>query len=153
VTGAPRHAFAEAKRAEIRAAAAEMGIDEAYLGRLVDRFYDRVRADALLGPVFEREIGGQWEPHLARMKAFWASVALNAGTYSGRPVAVHQRLEGVTRGHFVRWLELFHDTLAATAPSAEAVDYLMSRAERIGANLQAAMFEREPDLRVGLGNG
>jgi hemoglobin len=143
MTGAPpKHGFAEAKRAEIRAAASEMGIDEAYISRLVEGFYTRVRADALLGPLFDREIGDQWDPHLARMKAFWASVALNAGTYSGRPIPVHQRLEGVTPRYFQRWLELFHGTLADTAPSDGAVAYFMSRAERIAANLQGAMFER-----------
>jgi hypothetical protein len=31
---------------------AETGIDEAMIARLVDGFYDRVRADRLLGPVF-----------------------------------------------------------------------------------------------------
>ena len=99
----------------------------------------------MLGPIFEREIGGDWTPHRARMKAFWASVALNAGAYSGRPVPVHQRLEGVSRAHFARWLGLFHDTLAATAPGPEAVEYFMLRAERIAASLQMAMFERFPE--------
>ncbi len=134
--------FAEDKRAEIRAAAARLGIDEDYISRLVDAFYARVRADATLGPIFEREIGDRWDPHLARMKAFWASVALNAGAYSGRPVPVHQRLEGVSRTHFTRWLGLFREILTETAPSAGAVDYFMLRAERIAASLQMAMFDR-----------
>ena len=82
-TALPTRSFAEDKRAEIRASAAALGIDEAYISRLVECFYARVRADAMLGPIFEREIGDRWEPHLARMKAFWASVALNAGGYSG----------------------------------------------------------------------
>jgi hemoglobin len=134
--------FAEEKRAEIRANAARIGIDEDYLSVLVETFYERVRADPALGPIFAREIAGDWGPHLARMKAFWASVALNAGSYSGRPVPVHQRLEGVTRGHFAVWLGLFRQTLVDTAPSAEAAGYLMLRAERIAASLQMAMFDR-----------
>jgi hemoglobin len=76
------------------------------------------------------------------MKRFWASVALNAGTYSGQPVPVHQRLSGVTRDHFAHWLWLFHETLAETAPSLAAVEYFMLRARRIAASLQIAMFER-----------
>jgi hemoglobin len=140
----PLPSFAEDKRAEIRAAAGRLGIDEDYISRLVEAFYARVRADATLGPIFEREIGDRWDPHLARMKAFWASVALNAGTYSGRPVPVHQRLEGVSPRHFAHWLGLFRETLAETAPSAEAEAYFMLRAERIAASLQMAMFERFP---------
>ena len=85
MTVASGRSFAEDKRAEIRANAAALGIDEAYISLLVERFYARVRADATLGPIFEREIGDAWDPHLARMKRFWASVALNAGTHAGGP--------------------------------------------------------------------
>ena len=53
--------FAEDKRAEIHANAAVQGIDEAYISRLVERFYGRVRTDEKLGPIFEREIGDRWE--------------------------------------------------------------------------------------------
>lgn len=145
----PRRSFAEDKRAEIRAKAAVHGIDEAYITRLVECFYVRVRADAMLGPIFEHEIGDRWEPHLGRMKAFWASVALNAGAYAGRPVPVHQRLADVSRDHFAHWLELFNETLVETAPSAEAVEYFMLRAERIAASLQMAMFDRFPEAGRG----
>ena len=56
-----------------------MGIDEAYISLLVDTFYERIRDHAVLGPIFAEKIGDNWGPHLARMKDFWASVALNAG--------------------------------------------------------------------------
>jgi hemoglobin len=132
----------EQRRAEIRAAAGAIGIDAPYLSVMVDTFYDRIRADARLGPVFEAAIGDNWGPHLARMKDFWASVALNAGTYSGKPVAVHRKVEGVERADFDRWLGLFRATLQDTAPTPEAVDYLMTRAERIAQSLSMAMFPR-----------
>ena len=76
------------------------------------------------------------------MKQFWASVALNAGTYSGKPVAVHQKIEGVERADFDHWLGLFRATLHDTAPTPEAADYLMIRAERIAQSLSMAMFGR-----------
>jgi hemoglobin len=79
------------------------------------------------------------------MKAFWASVALNSGTYCGRPVPVHQRLTGVSPEHFAHWLALFEATLAETAPGAAAVEYFMLRARRIAVSLQMAMFERLPE--------
>jgi hemoglobin len=141
----PARSFAEDKRAEIWAKAAEIGVDEAYISRLVECFYARVRTDAMLGPIFERAIKVRWERHLARMKAFWASVALNAGTYSGRPVPVHQRLEEVTARHYGRWLALFRESLEETTPSTSAVEFFMVRAERIVASLQMAMFERLPE--------
>ena len=128
------------RRAQLQREAAAMGIDDAYVSLLVDSFYDRVRADPDLGPIFERVIGETWGPHLAKMKDFWASVAYNAGRYSGRPVPAHQKLSGVTPAHFRTWLALFRATLEDTAPTAEAAAHFMDRAERIAESLQLAMF-------------
>ncbi len=145
----PSHA--ERKRAQIRQAAQIIGIDEGYLSRMVDEFYARVRADARLGPIFETAIGADWGPHLARMKTFWAAVALSAGGYSGQPVAVHRALKGVEPQDFDRWLGLFRATLRDTAPTPEAVSYLDIRAGRIARSLRMAMFDETrtgvPSLR------
>jgi hypothetical protein len=62
------------------------GIDEAMIERLVRGFYAKVRADAVLGPIFEARIR-DWEPHLSQMCAFWSSVALMTGRYHGTPMA------------------------------------------------------------------
>ena len=43
------------------------------VARLVPRFYDRVRADEILGPIFNRAIK-DWPHHLAKLEAFWSSV-------------------------------------------------------------------------------
>lgn len=131
---------AHARRAEIQRRANVIGIDEAYISLLVDEFYRRIRADETLGPIFEEAIGDRWEYHLPRMKSFWASVALNAGTYSGQPVPAHKKLNQVQQSHFQTWLALFRQTLQDTAPTPEAVDYFMERANRIAESLQLAMF-------------
>ncbi|MEH6490165.1 group III truncated hemoglobin [Hyphomonas oceanitis] len=131
---------AEERRREIQRNADRMGIDDAYISELVETFYARVRADADLGPIFEKEIGDNWAPHLARMKDFWASVAMNAGRYTGKPVPAHTKLTGVDATHFQTWLGLFQQVLEDTAPSPEAVPYFMERAQRIAKSLQLAMF-------------
>ncbi len=58
------------------------GPDDAMLGRLVHEFYDRVRSDPLLGPVFADRIA-DWGPHLDRMVEFWSSVAPMIGALGG----------------------------------------------------------------------
>lgn len=131
---------AEKRRAEIQANARAMGITEEYISTLVDTFYERIRAHALIGPIFEEAIGDNWPPHLAKMKRFWSSVALNTGAYSGKPVPAHQKLSRVQPWHFNIWLVLFRQTLEDTAPSSEAAAYFMERAERIAQSLQLAMF-------------
>lgn len=132
---------AQTRRAEIQARAAAMGIDEAYISRLVREFYARIRKDGELGPIFEQVIGEDWEPHLARMERFWSSVALNSGRYSGKPVPVHRKLTQVRPQHFDTWLGLFRQTLADTAPTEAAAAYFMKRAEMIARSLRYAMFD------------
>lgn len=131
---------AQERCAEIRAEAEQLGIDEAYISLLVDTFYSRVRADARLGSIFDMAVNGNWDPHLATMKDFWASVALNAGRYSGRPVPKHKALTQVQPEDFTIWLSLFRQTLEDTAPTPGAIPYFMERAERIARSLQLAMF-------------
>jgi len=98
----------------------------------VDTFYDRIKQHNILGPIFDNAIGGNWPTHLARMKDFWASVSMNAGRYSGKPVPAHrQHGASIQEWHFGIWLGLFRQTLEDTAPTPEAVDYIMERAERI----------------------
>ncbi len=128
------------RRDAIRAHAAALGINDAYISDLVDNFYARVRADETLGPVFDSAIGHNWPEHLARMKDFWASVTLNAGRYSGKPVPAHKKHSTIRPEHFPVWLDLFEQTLADTAPSPGAVIYFMERANRIAQSLQLALF-------------
>ena len=134
-----RFRSAEERHQEILERAAAMGVDRAYISTLVNTFYGRIRADAEIGPIFESVID-DWAPHLARMKDFWASVALNEGSYSGRPVPAHMKLKGVEPHHFQIWLTLFRDTLQETAPSKDAAAFFMERAMMIAQSLQLAMF-------------
>ena len=112
---------------------AETGIDEAMIARLVDGFYDRVRADPLIGPVFNARIE-DWGPHLEQMRLFWSSVALMSGVYHGRPMPKHLPLP-VDARHFDRWLELFEATARELCPPA-AADHFIERARRIAESLE-----------------
>lgn len=114
-------------------------ITEALIEQVVRSFYDKVRADPELGPVFAAKIGDDWEPHLAKMFDFWSSVTRMTGRYRGKPNAVHSRLKGVEPEHFLRWLTLFRETARdLCAPEVSAI--FIDRAERIGESLQLTMF-------------
>lgn len=77
---------------------------------LVDRFYDKVRKDALLAPVFADRISSRWAAHQEKMYRFWQTVLLEEHTYFGSPFAPHALLP-VDKVHFDRWLKLFYETL------------------------------------------
>jgi hemoglobin len=117
-------------------------IDEASIQAMVHRFYERVRADAELGPVFDAAITeAGWPAHLARMCAFWSSVMLATGRYSGNPVTVHRAVAGIAPDLFPRWLDLFHATAASLFPPPLAAAF-GDKASRIAASLQLAVFHR-----------
>ena len=115
---------------------AETGLDEAILHDLVHGFYDKVRADGLLGPIFDARIH-DWAAHLDRMVAFWSSVALMTGRYHGAPMPAHATLP-VTWEHFARWLELFTQTAHEVCPP-EGAAHVVVRAERIARSLHMAV--------------
>ncbi|PHR79534.1 group III truncated hemoglobin [Henriciella sp.] len=129
---------AEERRRDIQDNAARLGIDDDFISMLVETFYARVRAHPRLGPIFNGEIN-DWPDHLAKLKDFWASVAMNAGRYSGKPVPAHMKLEGIRREDFALWLGLFQQTLEEISPGPETVEFFMQRAARIAQSLQLAM--------------
>ena len=110
------------------------GITEPMIRTLVVTFYDRVRADPLLGAVFNRVID-DWDAHLDKLCNFWSSVTLMTGRYKGTPMHAHAALPDITPAHFERWLALFQLTATRTCPP-EAAAVFVDRANRIAESLQ-----------------
>jgi len=119
------------------------GLDEPRLAALVNRFYLRVRADTLLGPLFNRAIG-DWPEHLGKLAAFWSSVMLTSGRYKGQPLPAHLRHQAeITPEMFERWLALWEQTAReCLAPMGAAA--VIAKAHRIADSLQMALFHPLP---------
>lgn len=118
-------------------------VSEESIRCLVDGFYDKVRQDPELGPIFQEALGRDWGPHLAKMYDFWSSLMLTTGRYKGNPLAVHQGLGTLQLDHFARWLELFEQTCLELFETPVAEAFLV-RAHRIAGNFKLALFYR-PD--------
>ena len=110
---------------------------------LVPAFYDRVRLDPVLNPVFDGAID-DWDGHLEKLIAFWSSVMLTSGRYKGNPVAMHMKhLAEITPTMFDRWLSLWAEvTKEALPPPAAAA--LQDKAARIAESLKLALYFRLP---------
>jgi len=85
---------------------------EAEVETLVHAFYDAVRDDPELGPVFGAHVR-DWPTHLARMVDFWSSLLRGTQRFHGAPMATHLALPGLSEALFRRWLQLFAQTTAA----------------------------------------
>jgi hemoglobin len=82
-------------------------LSEADVRLLVNTFYDKVRKDEILAPIFEPIIKDNWETHLSRMTDFWSTILLYTKTYKDDPMPKHLPLP-IDKVHFDRWLVLFN---------------------------------------------
>ncbi|MDF8354936.1 group III truncated hemoglobin [Ensifer adhaerens] len=136
--GRAAHVAAIRERAEAEMKA--IGIDAAFIDRLVETFYARVLAHPDLGPVFDARLSGRWPEHMDKMKSFWSAVAFRNGAYGGKPVQAHVGVANMTPDLFPKWLDLFSTTLDDIAPNDEAKAWFMATAERIARSLTLSLF-------------
>ena len=113
------------------------GVTETGISLLVNEFYAKARRDPMIGPLFESTVE-DWNAHLAKLAAFWSSVMLTTGRYSGNPMAVHRR-HPIVPEQFDRWLELWRETTRELFDDATAERFI-AKAERIGESLKMALF-------------
>ena len=106
--------------------------------RLVDTFYEHVRSDELLGPIFDDVARVDWVTHLPKMYAFWEAVLFGVAGFKGNPLATHLALAQrtpLTAREFGQWIALFRqavDERFAGPMAAEA----KRRAEQIATTMQ-----------------
>ena len=138
IEGRAAHVAAIRDRAEADMLA--IGIDQAFIDRLVETFYGRILKHSELGPVFDARLSGRWPEHMAKMKSFWSAVAFRNGAYGGKPVQAHVGVSNLTPDLFPQWLALFSQTLDDIAPNDEAKAWFMATAERIAKSLTLSLF-------------
>lgn len=121
-------------------------VNEDTIHALVHGFYDAVRRDSLIGPIFDREVAAEkWPVHLEKMCAFWSSLLLKTRRYQGRPLSPHLRIPELSDTHFQRWLSLFRAT-AARIFNAEDAAAITAVAEKIAQSFRLSIaFQRGED--------
>lgn len=125
-------------------------LDEDMVRRVVHRFYDEIRGDDMLGPIFAREIAPDaWPRHLQKMCDFWSATLLRTDRYDGRPLPPHLSLSELGEAHFRRWLRLFSATVRGICPP-EVAALFIGRALRIAHSfrLAIAFHRRENTLDI-----
>ena len=108
-------------------------LTQRHIEALVLRFYDKVRRDPVLGPIFTPAVH-DWDEHQRTLVSFWSSVVLRTGTYRGNPMAAH-RPHPIRAEHFDHWLALWRETAIEVMPPALAQVFI-EHATRIGYSLR-----------------
>lgn len=112
--------------------------------RMVNTFYDVVREDDILGPIFDDVAQVDWEAHLPKMYDFWEAILFGRPTFKGNPLAMHlalSRLTPLTDREFDRWIALFHATVEGLFEGG-AADMAKLRASRIASTMQHHLLMR-----------
>lgn len=120
-------------------------VSEGDIDVLVDTFYERVRRDAVIGPIFNAQVD-DWPAHLALLKNFWATVILASGTFRGNPLEAHLKME-LEPKHFERWLGLFRETALEVLPR-EKAEVFIAKSERIAETFQRVIAAKKAGLGI-----
>ncbi len=81
---------------------------------LVDRFYEKIKTDKLVGFIFTDVMKVNWEKHIPVIVAFWQNALFYTGGYHGNALKKHININKVValeKKHFSRWLHLFNQTV------------------------------------------
>ena len=125
-------------------------ITENSIKTLVDNFYQKVRKDSDLAPIFVTAIGETeeaWRSHLEHMYAFWSSIMLSSGRYQGNPIQKHSGLPSFDENLFVRWLELFAETATELHCSSIAEQYI-EKSKRIAESLKLSLYYKPRRIQI-----
>ncbi len=84
---------------------------------LVVSFYNAVRKNELLGPIFNSHLAAdQWPAHLEKLTDFWVTALLGDVCFKGSPSKAHLKVDKnlkhtMSQLHFEKWLEIWFTTI------------------------------------------
>lgn len=81
---------------------------------LVNKFYDKVIKDDVIGFFFTDVAKIELNKHLPKMYNFWESILLGNPVYEGNPMRVHfpiNEVAALEERHFNRWLQIWEETI------------------------------------------
>jgi hemoglobin len=101
---------------------------------LIDEFYVRIKANALLSPIFLDIVQIDFDHHMPILYDFWCTLLLGEMSYTRNAMEPHLLLNqkiALTKGHFNEWLRLFDETVDELYEGEKAAE-AKYRAQSIG---------------------
>lgn len=118
---------------------------------LVNTFYENIRKDELLGPIFNKHIKGeQWTAHLEKLTDFWVTALFGVICFKGNPTLAHKKVDEnlnhtIAQAHFERWVNLWHNTIDLLF-----IGKLAERAKRASKSMAIGQFKAINSFRPNL---
>ena len=120
---------------------------------MVRTFYQRVREDEQLGPIFDGVAQVDWDEHLPIMFTFWESLLLHTSRYRNNALEPHLQLFQKIPFEpelMQRWLHIFHQTVDDLFQGAGA-DKAKRFSEGIAHNLDRQIQKKQNETACGDG--
>ena len=116
---------------------------------LVERFYEKVRMDEEIGPVFNQIIT-DWPAHLDKITDFWNQHIFGVQAYQGNPIEVHNQVDAtmhhqITAHNFGTWLFYWIQTLDELYEG-DKVDLLKFKARKMQTMFFVSMVKNRPKV-------
>jgi hemoglobin len=81
---------------------------------LINNFYTKVKADNVIGFIFNDVMKVNWEHHTPIIVDFWETILLDHPVYNKNAMAVHYDINKkvpLQKEHFDQWIHLFTSTV------------------------------------------
>ncbi|MDG1711913.1 MAG: group III truncated hemoglobin [Flavobacteriaceae bacterium] len=112
---------------------------------LMIQFYEKIRSDELLGPIFNTVIKN-WPEHLEHLTDFWETQLFFVGMFKGNPLKKHVEVDSQTN-HFGVWLNYWFETFDFLFEG-ERVQVAKNRARIMGSHLYLKLLEARPKVSI-----
>lgn len=119
---------------------------------LVHAFYDKIRKNELLGPIFHKHIAeNEWAAHLEKLTDFWETNLFGIAKFKGNPTAKHIKVDQlhsdkIEPNHFGAWLQLWFETIDQHFEG-ELADKAKASARKMGTGQYIAIWNNRPENR------
>lgn len=123
--------------------------NRADVSKLVHAFYDKIRVDEELGPIFNAHLSDeQWPKHLEKLTDFWETNLFGIPKFKGNPPRVHAEVDhklnyGITQEHFAHWMRLWFMTIDELFEG-QLADRAKNAARRMSTGLFLAIWSSRP---------
>lgn len=122
------------------------------ISSLVHAFYEKIRKNELLGPIFHKHIAeNEWTAHLEKLTDFWETNLFGIAKFKGNPTAKHIKVDQlhsykIEPIHFGVWLQLWFETIDQRFEG-ELANKAKDSARKMGTGQYIAIWNNRPENR------
>ena len=117
---------------------------------LVFKFYDIIKLDEKLGPIFLEIIPtDKWSSHIEKLTDFWMAQLFGIMNFKGNPVQAHRDVDkhfnhSISQDHFTHWLGLWFATVDGLYTGEKAL-LAKQRAQNMAVGQYIKIWEVKPN--------